>query len=156
MGMRGPVPKPTALVLLEGNPGKRKINKGEPQPRRVPPRCPAHLDAFAKQEWRRLVPILQRMRVLSEADFLALSTLCQTYSTLVKAATRLNKEGLIITTKSGYVQQNPVYSIANSCAEMMTRLTREFGLTPASRTRLEVQESELEIGVGQSEQILDF
>src|SRR5579863_4705296 len=36
MGARGPAPKPTALVLLEGNPGKRPINKRQPQPRHKP------------------------------------------------------------------------------------------------------------------------
>ena len=27
MGKRGPAPKPTALKILEGNPGKQKLNK---------------------------------------------------------------------------------------------------------------------------------
>ena len=30
--MRGRKPKPTALKLLEGNPGKRRINGTEPKP----------------------------------------------------------------------------------------------------------------------------
>jgi hypothetical protein len=32
MGKRGPSPKPTSLKVLQGNPGKRKINKSEPKP----------------------------------------------------------------------------------------------------------------------------
>ncbi len=33
MGQRGPAPKPTALRILEGNPGKRPLNASEPRPR---------------------------------------------------------------------------------------------------------------------------
>jgi hypothetical protein len=40
------------------------------------------------------------MRVLTEADYMALANLCQTYSTLVKAQDKLNELGK---TPSGYV-----------------------------------------------------
>ena len=32
MGRRGPAPKPTAIKILEGNPGKQKLNHNEPKP----------------------------------------------------------------------------------------------------------------------------
>jgi P27 family predicted phage terminase small subunit len=54
-------------------------------PRATTPRCPDHLDAEAKKEWKRLVPILRRMKVLTEADGMTLANLCQACSTLVKA-----------------------------------------------------------------------
>ncbi|HZK10243.1 MAG TPA: phage terminase small subunit P27 family, partial [Clostridia bacterium] len=38
MATRGRKPKPTALKVLEGNPGKRPLNKNEPQPERKAPR----------------------------------------------------------------------------------------------------------------------
>jgi P27 family predicted phage terminase small subunit len=153
MGYRGPAPKPSALVLLEGNPGKRPINKLEPQPRRIAPKCPAYLDENAKAEWRRLVPVLRRMKVLTEADYMALGSLCQAHSTMVKAQIKLTESGLLFKTQSGYVQQSPLLAIVNSCAELITRLCREFGLTPASRTRLQMLSGASE---DQPDGILDF
>src|SRR5688572_3760911 len=137
MGVRGPAPKPTALRVLEGNPGKRPLNDREPKPRSIAPRCPRHLDKEAQREWRRIVPILLRMRVLTEADEYTLGMLCQTYSTLIKAQQKLSETGLLLKMRSGYVQQNPLLGIVNNCTETISRLSREFGLTPASRTRLQ-------------------
>lgn len=85
MGYRGPIPKPTVVEIAEGCPGKRAVNRREPQPRVRIPKCPAHLDPRAREEWKRLVPILRRMRVLTEADGMVLANLCQSYSTMVKA-----------------------------------------------------------------------
>ena len=103
------------------------------------PKCPAHLDADARREWRRLAPILERMRVLTEADEIALGNLCVQYATLIKAQRLLDKSGLLLKTKSGYVQQSPLVSIVANCVEQVNKLCREFGLTPASRTRLTVE-----------------
>ncbi len=139
MGLRGPIPKPTALKILEGNPGKRPLNRHEPNPGGVP-QCPKHLDAQARREWRRLLPILLKMRVLTEADYIALANLCQTYSTMVKAQEQLQKAGLLYKSQSGYIQQSPLLSIVNSCVETITKLCREFGLTPSSRSRLTMNE----------------
>lgn len=141
MGLRGPVPKPTALRILEGNPGKRPLNHREPNPGGVP-QCPRHLDAHARREWRRLLPILLRMRVLTEADYIALANLCQTYSTMVQAQEQLSKAGLLYKSQSGYIQQSPLLSIVNTCVETINKLCREFGLTPSSRCRLTVNPDE--------------
>src|SRR4051812_21402132 len=59
--MRGRKPKPTHLKLLDGNPGKRPLNAGEPKPERRIPTCPAHLNPTAKAEWKRLA---RQMHVL--------------------------------------------------------------------------------------------
>jgi P27 family predicted phage terminase small subunit len=125
------------LRELEGNPGKRPLNPSEPQPERKRPKCPAHLDAEARREWRRLAPILERMRVLTEADEIALGNLCTQYATLIKAQRLLDKSGLLFKTRSGYVQQSPLVAIVASCVDQVNKLCREFGLTPASRTRIQ-------------------
>jgi P27 family predicted phage terminase small subunit len=101
---------------------------------------PKHLDEEARREWRRLVRILTRMRVLTEADGIALATLCQAYSTLAKAQAQLSKTGIIFKTPNGYVQQNPLLKVVNQQAEIIIRHPREFGLTPASRSRLTAEE----------------
>ena len=40
MAQRGRKPKPTVLKELEGNPGRRPLNKNEPKPNKKAPRCP--------------------------------------------------------------------------------------------------------------------
>jgi P27 family predicted phage terminase small subunit len=144
MGRRGPPPQPTAMKLIRGNPGKRKLNKNEPQPAVAMPHCPDYLDVTARNEWDRLAPILVRMRVLTEADYLALAGLCQTYSTMVKAQEQLNKSGILFKTPSGYVQQFPLIGVVNNCMEKIITFCREFGLTPSARTRIQTTTSELQ------------
>jgi P27 family predicted phage terminase small subunit len=124
---------------LRGNPGKRPLNTQEPTPSVVEPHCPEYLDDEARKEWGRLVPILLRMRVLTEADYIALANLCQAYSTMVLAQRQLSKTGLILKTPSGYVQQSPLVSIVKGQMETINRLCAEFGLTPSARTRVQVQ-----------------
>jgi len=123
-------------VELAGNPGKRPLNRYEPQPLRKRPRCPDYLDEIAKREWNRLAPILERMRALTEADGIALANLCQQYSMLQTAQIKLQKTSLLLKTKSGYVQQSPLVGIISAAVE--------FGLTPAARTRIEVGPQDLE------------
>ena len=76
------------------------------------------------------------MKVLTEADGMALANLCQTYSTMITAQEKLNKMGILYKAPSGYVMQNPLLSVVNQCVDTITKLTREFGLTPAARSRI--------------------
>jgi phage terminase small subunit len=72
---------------------------------RKAPEYPDDLDDTAKREWKRLVKILLRARVLTEADGYTLANLHQDWSTLVKAQTKLKEFGLLLKTPSGYIQQ---------------------------------------------------
>src|SRR3954463_10399212 len=136
MGLRGPAPKPTAIKRLEGNPGKRKLNEAEPTPTLGAPECPDHLDDVARKEWERLTTILVAMKVLTEADYIALANLCQGYSTLVNAQKQMNKTGILYKSKTGYIQQSPLLGIIHTQTTIVNNLLREFGLTPSSRTRV--------------------
>ena len=51
MAQRGRKPKPTAVKVLEGNPGKRQLNPFEPQPGKRAPQCPEWLNEEAKKEF---------------------------------------------------------------------------------------------------------
>jgi P27 family predicted phage terminase small subunit len=143
MGARGPLPKPTALRVIEGNRSHRPLPVAEPQPKQVAPKCPSHLDKLARREWKRLVPILRDMRVLTEADYIQLGLLCSTYSRLIQAQEALNKSSLLIKSKkSGYVQMSPLLSIINTCTEQLAKLCAGFGLNPASRARIQVERND--------------
>ncbi len=63
--MRGRRPKPTALKLIAGNPGKRPLNRNEPKPAHSVPTCPAHLSPTGKAEWKRLAHEMHRLRIIS-------------------------------------------------------------------------------------------
>ena len=110
-----------------------------------------HLDDRAKEEWKTLVPILKRMKVLSEADGIMLGNLCQAYSLLVKSQAKLQESGPLFKAPSGYPMANPLIAIINGCQETITKISREFGLTPASRTRIQVAAKE-----NAADDVLDF
>jgi len=143
MGVRGPAPTPTRIRVLEGNPARRPLPANEPRPLAGEPEMPTYLDREARRQWKRLVPILVSMRVLTVADGMQLANLCQAYSILVQAhhamrqASKGGGSGLLMKTPGGYVQQSPLIGIINGQAEIIHRISREFGLTPSSRTRLE-------------------
>ena len=138
MGLRGPAPTPTALRVLEGNPSKRPLNRQEPQPRARAPKCPDHLDDGAKKEWKRLLPILRRMRLVTEADGIALGNLCQSYSTMAQAQAKLNRTGLLYGKEGQPIRASPLLRIIHECSDRINILCREFGLTPAARSRLQM------------------
>lgn len=69
MAIRGRKPKPTALKVLEGNPGHRPLNKREPMPKGRLPRCPDWLEEDAKKEWKRLGKILAEMGDADESRY---------------------------------------------------------------------------------------
>lgn len=83
--MRGRKPKPAALKLLDGNPGKRPIRGVEPRPPGGKPSCPAHLSPTAKAEWKRLAGALHQVGLLTSADRAALAAYCQAYGRWVEA-----------------------------------------------------------------------
>lgn len=136
MATRGRKPKPTALKVLEGNPGKRKLNKHEPVPPKGPIKCPSWLEPEAKKEWKRLAPSLEVMGVLTTADLSAFAGYCQAYARWKEAEEFISKHGSIFKTPSGYVQQVPQVSIALQNLKLMQSFCSDFGLTPATRSRI--------------------
>lgn len=136
MAMRGRKPKPTAVKVLEGNPGKRELNPYEPKVEKKAPRCPTWLDPEAKKEWRRTGKLLETMGILSEVDMAAFAGYCQAYARWKEAEEFISKHGTIVKTPSGYWQQVPQVSIAQTYLKIMNRFCEQFGLTPSARSRI--------------------
>lgn len=146
MGRRGPPPKPTKLKVLEGNPGKRKLNSNEPQPQRGKLPCPTHLPDEAKKVWKRVVPELDRLGLLTIVDKELLIIYCQSYADWFKATEWIKEHGDVFAVKDEkgkvkYVQQMPQVAIASKAAERVHKIAQQFGLTPAARASLSVESS---------------
>ncbi len=141
MGRRGPPPQPTRLKLLRGNLGKRPINRREPQPKVVAPSCPRWLGPEAKKIWRRTIPALIQMRILSRVDQDALAAYCQTYSRWMAAEEFLQERGQVYALRDEKgrmlrMRQFPQVSIAANLLQILRAYQQEFGMTPSSRTRV--------------------
>jgi len=136
--MAGRKPKPTALKILQGNPGKRKLNKNEPKPRTEIPSCPTWLTAMAQMEWKRIVPQLKKLGLISKLDRSALAAYCQAFGRWQDAELEIRKYGFVCITDKGNVIQRPEVGIANKALEQMYKFLTEFGMSPASRTKLSV------------------
>ena len=136
MATRGRKPKPTAIKVLEGNPGKRPLNENEPIPPKGDITCPDWLEPEAQREWARLAPALEAMGVLTTADLMAFAGYCQAYARWREAEEFISQHGVFFKTPSGYVQQVPQVSIAQQNLRIMQSFCSEFGLTPATRSRI--------------------
>lgn len=143
MGRRGPPPKPTNLRVLQGNPGKRPISPREPKPRKTAPRCPEWLSDEAKKVWRRTVPELKALGVLTTIDGDALAGYCATYAQWKEATVFIDKHGMAYPLRDGEgrvkcMQQFPQVAVARGALFLLKAFMQEFGLTPASRSRIQV------------------
>ncbi|WP_026523292.1 phage terminase small subunit P27 family [Butyrivibrio sp. MB2005] len=137
MSTKGRKPKPTAIKVLEGNPGKRKLNKNEIVPEKGKlPKCPDWLEDEAKAEWDRLCKNLFELGILTELDLMPFASYCQAYARWREAEEFISQHGTIVKTKSGYWQQVPQVSISHQNQKIMMQAASEFGLTPSARSRI--------------------
>jgi phage terminase small subunit len=120
--MPGPPPKPTALRILQGNPGKRRLNHDEPKPvaKCVPP---AWLPALVLVEWKRQAPALEKLGLLTELDGEAFATLCT-----LSVALQLEAN-----------DEQPSVSKLLYLSKELRGLWSRFGMTPADRSRVKVE-----------------
>lgn len=145
--MQGRKPKPSKLKLLEGNPGKRHVNK-EPEPQVGLPDMPAWLGEFpvAVEEWHREGNILAGMGVLTVADSGTFATRCYLASQIQEMAHDIQTEGRVAYSARMDSLGNEVMDAkANPKTIQLKNLITEYrqigsllGLDPSSRTKLSV------------------
>ena len=137
----GPAPKPTAIKIMEGNPGKQRLNDREPQPTVVKATPPRHLtDPAAKKLYATYAKELVRFGLLTRIDVDELAHACDLWA----AATRLwetYKAEPIVTHPVRGREVNPAYRAALAGFESARKVFRQFGVgSPGERSRLKVVE----------------
>ena len=150
MGKRGPPPTPTPILQLRGS-WRAGQRRDEPQPAQGPPEKPAWLDDYASQAWDQLVPILERMRVLTEADGKALALLCTTWARWRRCEEFVADKGEVYPIKDAdgkvrELRRFPQAIASESLGRALNRYLGEFGLTPSARTRIQVNPERLAPG----------
>lgn len=92
--MAGRRPKPVALKLLTGNPGKRPLPVDEPTAVPGWPDKPAGLGKTAAAEWQRLAELLEGEQRLGKADGPHLLGAAIAYETALEFQRRAKQRGL--------------------------------------------------------------
>jgi P27 family predicted phage terminase small subunit len=128
---------PTALRILKGNPSKRALPKNEPQPD-AGAEMPDNLSPVARQQWITVCEQLERAGLLTQVDRDALALYCETFARYREALDHLSRESCVVTSPNGYPIKNPWLTLAERAQDQMVALLREFGMTPAARSRVTV------------------
>ena len=138
--MRGRKPKPSALRVLEGNPGKRPINKNEPEPEPGIPPAPENMSEQAKKAWAAVSVKLDKIGVLTEVDDWALEQLCENYAEILELRAEIKKDGRFqtVTNKNGDTRtvNHPAATQLADAERRFKAMLEQFGLTPSARVRV--------------------
>jgi P27 family predicted phage terminase small subunit len=130
--MKGRRPIPEAVRALRG-----MAAHARPAADAVSPYCPRHLDGIAREEWRRVAPLLTRRGLLTPSDTVALEAYCQQYAAYRACQEIVAKEGLIVQSPKGPTL-HPAARHAQACLKEIRAFAVEFGCTPSSRGRMEL------------------
>ena len=135
MAKAGRKRKPTALKLIEGNPGKRPLNEAEPAP--APVFNPDPPDTFTEVEaakWREVTAKLAACRVLTDLDLDALEIYVRNWCAMMEALRDIALRGKLLRSPTGAAMWNPSWSHYKHAERVCRSLQSEFGMTPSTRS----------------------
>ena len=128
--------KPTRLKKIQGTYRADRDAGNEPEPTIEIPKCPTFLKGEARREWKRISVELEQLGLISQIDRAALAAYCSCWAQFAETEKLLQTDGLTVVTPKGHVQQRPEVSIRRAALDQMKAYLTEFGLTPASRSRI--------------------
>lgn len=140
--------KPTQLKVIEGNRGKRALNKQEPDPEYVTDLTPpSWLNESASAVWNEIAPHLAHAKLLSKIDTELLAEGCAAMANfrkahsmmlpenLIKAKMTENDEGQTVGTGE---HVNPWMIVQSMSFKQSMAVFQQFGMSPAARSRVAI------------------
>lgn len=132
---------PTEQKIIKGDFGKRGIEKGLPEfSTLVDLTPPDHLHPFARAAWQYIAPELKGKGCLTIMDVALLEAFCVAYAEfrINKALIKLHGRTYWAETRNGKQQKRrQEVTQMHEAINQMRSLGSEFGLSPASRGRLQ-------------------
>jgi len=137
---------PTEIKRQRGTLRDDRTNPNEPQsPLAIPP-VPTWLSEEGQKSFVELSTLLHDMSVLTQADEVSLTLLCDAYGDYKQAKEVINTLGPTqdVTSREGHTKsiQRPEVLIANQAFTRVFQLLKEFGLTPSSRAKVNAIENQ--------------
>ena len=151
--MAGRPKKPTITKLRDGTFRFDRASVNEPQPEKVSeiPKPPSYLTKYAKKLWKTLAAELVEKGILTIIDLPALETCCEAYGQYRAAheavfhpvddkTGKRTKRTLAEYLKGRNSQTVPEYTAMTKAFNTFKAYLIEFGMTPASRSKLDISE----------------
>jgi P27 family predicted phage terminase small subunit len=152
----GRAKKPAALKRLEGNRGKRPIQK-EPVPDGAPV-CPGYMTEEQRACWRSTVRYLPK-GLLTGADTAFLEIYAIAWADFREAQRALARTGKLVKGADGQPVRNPWKALARQAAAEINTFGASLGMSPLSRTRLIAadngEEDPMQVLLGMDERFAD-
>jgi P27 family predicted phage terminase small subunit len=123
--------KPTAIKRLEGNPGKRALNKREPTPKGSAVPAP-EMSERALKVWKRLTGAMVA-GVYTQADEALMMVYCEAVAEHHAATEMLKTEPRLVKGSTGQLVPSPWLKIRSDQARIIAQVGPRLGLDPVSR-----------------------
>lgn len=131
---KGAKQKSNVVLMATGSKHARPL---EPKMRRKIGPPPAHFQGVALETWKWAVEVLAEVGTLFEADRVGLETLCLAKHRLWKLQAIVDEEGECIDDPVKGMIPHPILTKMPPENNIIARLLAEFGLTPASRGKVQ-------------------
>ena len=138
-------PKPTALKKLEGTYRKDRGVENEIQPTiEVNLQAPDDLNEWGQKYWIDIMSEYGKLGLITKVDVGALHSVCYWFGLMCEAQDIVSAKGLEVEIErvsakgERYMntETNPMIAVADKAFKNYLSICREFGLTPASRTKI--------------------
>lgn len=132
--------KPTSLKIVTGNPGKRALNKQEPDPDYLNDlSAPSFLSEAGAEIWNEVAPVLRQSRLLTIVDVPILAMMCESLAEYRRATLYCKSTPLDHSEKTGGDVLSQWKIVQSMSLKQVMMIAREFGMTPAARTKIAIQ-----------------
>ena len=145
--------KPTKVKEKQGTLRKNRVNNREPTVEVAIPPCPKILGKEGKKEWKRVTKELKLMQIIAKIDASALTIYCRAYENWLDCEQKIidaskpektkdgikEKDGKVSTSSKGISYINANVNLSSMYVKQMTRILTEFGMTPASRAKVNAE-----------------
>lgn len=139
-GRSGRKPKPLELHLLQGTFRADRHGTGQPRPATQIPSPAKSLKGEALAEWDRITALLAESNCVTEFDRGALTAYCIEWARYIEANNKIRFGGTLLSESTkGTKMPHPLLRVSDRALANMLRICQEFGLTPASRSRLNIE-----------------
>ena len=148
MGERGCAPIPTEIKRRRGTLKPGRTSQPEPTPRKLKNfSAPEWICEAAQQKYKILAWNLTDAGVLKITDTDILAMYCETYALVLELTETSRDTPRTITTPNGHEQSHPIHTQLRDAQTHLIKLTRELGLSPSARTRVQASEPARKVGL---------